>query len=183
VDEIDKAFLAGSLGHVGTSPALGSLLPAPFVRRRHGGQGGCWDPALSTPTAAEVCGRRPAFTELHPGSDDRPWSRSCTLPDPDRRPLDRAGAKSDHRRASRCRQKLLACALGHKACRDNRSVLYQRIPRLFGDLALARRRSLPASDARPRRRQALDPRRLGSRAARAGATPRHVGKASSTTAR
>lgn len=32
----------------------------------------------------------------------------------------------------------LACALGHKACRDNRSVLYQRVPRLFGDLALAR---------------------------------------------
>jgi DNA replication protein DnaC len=32
----------------------------------------------------------------------------------------------------------LACALGHKACRDNRSVLYQRVPRLFADLALAR---------------------------------------------
>jgi DNA replication protein DnaC len=32
----------------------------------------------------------------------------------------------------------LACALGHKVCRDNRSVLYQRIPKLFGDLALAR---------------------------------------------
>src|SRR5450631_3054716 len=32
----------------------------------------------------------------------------------------------------------LASALGHKACRDNRSVLYQRIPRLFPDLALAR---------------------------------------------
>ena len=32
----------------------------------------------------------------------------------------------------------LACALGHKACRDNRSVLYQRIPRMFGDLSLAR---------------------------------------------
>ena len=32
----------------------------------------------------------------------------------------------------------LACALGHKACRDNRSVLYQRIPRLFADLALGR---------------------------------------------
>jgi DNA replication protein DnaC len=31
----------------------------------------------------------------------------------------------------------LACALGHKACRDNHSVLYQRIPRLFADLALA----------------------------------------------
>lgn len=32
----------------------------------------------------------------------------------------------------------LACAIGHKACRDNRSVLYQRAPRLFSDLALAR---------------------------------------------
>jgi len=32
----------------------------------------------------------------------------------------------------------LACALAHKACRDNRSVLYQRVPKLFGDLALAR---------------------------------------------
>ena len=28
--------------------------------------------------------------------------------------------------------------LGQKTCRDNRSVLYQRIPRLFADLALAR---------------------------------------------
>ncbi len=32
----------------------------------------------------------------------------------------------------------LACALGHKACRDNRSVLYRRVPKLFADLALAR---------------------------------------------
>lgn len=32
----------------------------------------------------------------------------------------------------------LASALGHKACRDNRSVLYQRVPRLFEALALAR---------------------------------------------
>lgn len=32
----------------------------------------------------------------------------------------------------------LACALGHKACRDGRSVLYQRVPRLFEALALAR---------------------------------------------
>jgi DNA replication protein DnaC len=31
----------------------------------------------------------------------------------------------------------IACALGHKACRDNRSVLYQRLPRLFDTLALA----------------------------------------------
>ena len=32
----------------------------------------------------------------------------------------------------------LACALGHKACRDNRSVLYQRVPKLFPELTLAR---------------------------------------------
>ena len=32
----------------------------------------------------------------------------------------------------------LACALGDRACRDNLSVLYQRSPRLFGSLALAR---------------------------------------------
>jgi DNA replication protein DnaC len=32
----------------------------------------------------------------------------------------------------------IACALGHKACRDGKSVLYQRVPRLFEALALAR---------------------------------------------
>ena len=32
----------------------------------------------------------------------------------------------------------IACALGHKACRDGRSVLYHRAPRLFEALALAR---------------------------------------------
>jgi DNA replication protein DnaC len=32
----------------------------------------------------------------------------------------------------------IAYALGHKACRDNRSVLYQSLPRLFDALALAR---------------------------------------------
>jgi DNA replication protein DnaC len=32
----------------------------------------------------------------------------------------------------------IACALGHKACRDNRSVLYHRLPRLFEALAIAR---------------------------------------------
>ncbi|MFC7739395.1 IS21-like element helper ATPase IstB [Roseomonas sp. GCM10028921] len=32
----------------------------------------------------------------------------------------------------------LACALSQKACRDNHSVLYQRVPRLFADLGLAR---------------------------------------------
>jgi DNA replication protein DnaC len=32
----------------------------------------------------------------------------------------------------------LACALGHKACRDDRAVLYHRVPRLLDALALAR---------------------------------------------
>lgn len=33
----------------------------------------------------------------------------------------------------------LACALGHKACRDNRSVLYTRLPRPIDELPLQRR--------------------------------------------
>lgn len=32
----------------------------------------------------------------------------------------------------------IACALGHKACRDDRSVVYHRVPRLLEALALAR---------------------------------------------
>jgi DNA replication protein DnaC len=32
----------------------------------------------------------------------------------------------------------LACALGHKACREGFSVIYRRAPRLFGELAAAR---------------------------------------------
>jgi len=32
----------------------------------------------------------------------------------------------------------LACALGHKACREGFSVLYRRAPRLFTELAIAR---------------------------------------------
>lgn len=31
----------------------------------------------------------------------------------------------------------LACALGHKACRDDRSVLYARLPKLLGELTIA----------------------------------------------
>jgi hypothetical protein len=42
------------------------------------------------------------------------------------------------RRATGVGKSWLASALGHKACRDNRSVLYQRIPKLFADLSLAR---------------------------------------------
>jgi DNA replication protein DnaC len=49
--------------------------------------------------------------------------------------------------------KKLASALGHKACRDNRSVLYQRIPKLFADLALARGDGRYARRLRPTRRR------------------------------
>ena len=42
----------------------------------------------------------------------------------------------------------LACALGHKACRENLSVLYHRMPELFADLALARRRRRHARSCR-----------------------------------
>src|ERR1700719_246361 len=52
--------------------------------------------------------------------------------------MDRRARQSDPVRPDRRRQKLACCALGHKACRDNRSVLYQRVPKLFADLALAR---------------------------------------------
>ena len=45
----------------------------------------------------------------------------------------------------------LACALGHKACRENVSVLYTRMPRLFADLAIAHAtRATPGSCARSR---------------------------------
>jgi DNA replication protein DnaC len=67
----------------------------------------------------------------------------------------------------------LASALGNKACRDNRSVLYQRVPRLFSDLALAR------GDGRhPRLRSAAlisSSSRLGLRAARRRGPPRPPG--------
>ena len=40
----------------------------------------------------------------------------------------------------------IACALGHKACRENRSVIYRRLPRLFDALVLAAATdSMPAS--------------------------------------
>ena len=65
----------------------------------------------------------------------------------------------------------LASALGHKACRDNRSVLYQRVPRLFEDLALARGDGRhPRLLRSPRRRaDSSDPRRLGAGAPDAAA--------------
>ena len=70
----------------------------------------------------------------------------------------------------------IACALGHKACRDNRSVLYQRLPRLFDALALAR-----GDGHHPRLLKSLarvetsDPRRLGTCSHDRRATARPLG--------
>ena len=52
--------------------------------------------------------------------------------------MDQRPRQSGPRRADGLGKSWLASALGDKACRDNRSVLYQRAPRLFEDLALAR---------------------------------------------
>ena len=56
----------------------------------------------------------------------------------------------------------IACALSHNACRDNRSVLYHRLPRLVDTLALARRRPPCSPSQDPGARRAPDPRRLGT---------------------
>ena len=56
----------------------------------------------------------------------------------------------------------IACALGHKACRDDRSVLYHRVPRLFDAPALARGDGpLCEAPQEPGTRRFVDPRRLG----------------------
>ena len=56
----------------------------------------------------------------------------------------------------------LACALGHKACREGFSVLYKRASRLFTDLAQARRRPAAATDDHARTHPPADHRRLGA---------------------
>ena len=67
----------------------------------------------------------------------------------------------------------LACALGHKACREGFSVLYKRASRLFTDLAqAARRRPAAPADERARAHPPLDYRRLGAGTAEGRAAPR-----------
>src|SRR4051794_6237103 len=69
----------------------------------------------------------------------------------------------------------LACALGHKACLDNRSVLYHRVPKLFADLALARGDGRYARVMRSLNGAQLpDPRRLGPRTTRRRRAPGSV---------
>jgi DNA replication protein DnaC len=65
----------------------------------------------------------------------------------------------------------LSCALGHRACRDNRSVLYHRVPRLLEALGLARgdgryaRMLKSLARVQMVRGSAPNPRRLGHHAA------------------
>ena len=66
----------------------------------------------------------------------------------------------------------LACALGYKACRDDLSVFYHRMPRLFAALALARGDGRYGKLLRSiARDQAARPRRLGTRTAQPRAAP------------
>ena len=65
----------------------------------------------------------------------------------------------------------LACALGHKACREGFSVLYKRAGRLFGDPS-ARRGPSAAAPGDARTGPAPDRRRLGTGAAQCRAAPR-----------
>src|SRR5579863_9036014 len=78
------------------------------------------------PRRRTACGARPA-PSARPvdGTDRRSAPRT-----PDTRHCD-AGSTG-------VGKSWIACALGHKACRDNRSVIYRRLPRLFDALALAR---------------------------------------------
>ena len=70
----------------------------------------------------------------------------------------------------------LSCALGHRACRDNRSVLYQRVPRLLEGLGLARGDGRYARMLKSLARvQLLIPGRLGHHAAHRRAAPRRDG--------
>ncbi len=43
----------------------------------------------------------------------------------------------------------IACALGHKACRDGKSVLYHRAPRLFEALASPVAMAVTVASSRP----------------------------------
>jgi len=70
----------------------------------------------------------------------------------------------------------LACALGYQACRENLSVLYQRVPRLFALLALGRGDGRYAKLMRQLARVDLaHPRRLGARTAATRTATRSAG--------
>jgi hypothetical protein len=100
-------------------------------------------PTTRTSMPAHVRGCRPAVGR--PASS-RPRSGGSRRPRPAPRSGDETGNGSSLRYldigqyvAVSCGvgKTWLACALGQKACRDNRTVLYKRLPRLFAELGLA----------------------------------------------
>ena len=87
--------------------------------------------------------------------------------------LDRRGAEPDHRRADRRRQKLAGLRARPQGLpRQPLGPLSARAADVQRSRAGPRRRPLSPADARPRRGQAADPRRLGSGAARTRAASR-----------
>ena len=77
-DEIDNCFRLPRPGSGNRScPWKGSC--SPFLPSKAREQEGWWDATLSTPTAAEGGGRRPAFTKLPPTSDNQPWRSRVAL--------------------------------------------------------------------------------------------------------
>src|SRR6202158_5523458 len=88
--------------------------------------------------SAQVC--QPQADRHHRGSQHEGGARSrqgAVRQARDRR-LDRPATRPPDHRETGTGKSWLACALGHKACRDDRSVLYYRVPRLLDALALAR---------------------------------------------
>lgn len=101
--------------------------PSPRSSRPGSGRVCCRaEPRPDGPRRRTACGARPA-PSVRPvdGTDRRSVPRT-----PDTRHCDAGSAGLG--------KSWIACALGHKACRDNRSVQYHRVPRLFEALALAR---------------------------------------------
>jgi DNA replication protein DnaC len=81
-----------------------------------------------------ICAARPSSASpgrCRPGWTTPSWSVGCSRRPPSRSNLLIVGPTG-------VGKSWIACALAHKACRDDRSVLYQRRPRLFDALALAR---------------------------------------------
>ena len=89
-------------------------------------------PASGLPVCANRRRRRTSITVPHVA-----WIARCSSGSP---PAN--GSSATRICSSRARpapgKTWLSCALGHRACRDNRSVLYQRVPRLLEALGLAR---------------------------------------------
>ena len=113
--------------------------------------------AFPTPTGSPCCSTASSPTATPGASAPGSAPRRCAMSAPPSRTSTTARARARqgavpaarHRRWIEERRNLLitgpcgvgktwlACALGQKACRDNRTVLYQRLPRLFAELELA----------------------------------------------